>query len=88
MVFLELSCFFYDPVDVGNLIAGSSAFSKSSLNTWKFSVHILLKPGYTNYMTFLLPSVMDKNFHLLTEGFSHLRSSVFLYLVKSVSKNN
>ena len=43
-VFLELSCFFDDPVDVGNLIAGSSAFSKSSLNIWKFTVHILLKP--------------------------------------------
>ena len=44
-VFLELSCFFDDPLDVGNLISGSSAFSKSSLNIWKFMVHILLKPG-------------------------------------------
>ena len=43
-VFLELSCFFNDPVDVGNLISGSSVFSKSSLNIWKFMVHILLKP--------------------------------------------
>ena len=43
-IFLELSCFFNDPTDVGNLISGSSAFSKSSLNIWKFSVHILLKP--------------------------------------------
>ena len=43
--FLEFSCFFYDPTDVGNLISGSSAFSKSSLYIWKFSVHILLKPG-------------------------------------------
>ena len=43
--FLELSCFFDDPVDVGNLIPGSSAFSKSSLNVWEFTVHILLKPG-------------------------------------------
>ena len=43
-VFLESRCFFYDPAYVGNLISGSSAFSKSSLNTWKFSVHILLKP--------------------------------------------
>ena len=41
-VFLELFCFFYDPMDVGNLISGSSAFSKSSLNIWKFSVYILL----------------------------------------------
>ena len=43
-VFLEFSCFFYVPVDVGNLISGSSAFSKSSVNIWKFSVHVLLKP--------------------------------------------
>ena len=48
-VFLELSCFFYDPVDVGSLISGSSAFSKSSLNTWKFTVHVLLKPGLENF---------------------------------------
>ena len=47
-VFLELSCFCDDPVDVGNLICGSSDFSKSSLNIWKFSVHILLKPGLEN----------------------------------------
>ena len=44
-VFLELPCFFYDPADVGNLISGSSAFSKTSLNIRKFMVHILLKPG-------------------------------------------
>ena len=44
-VFLELSCFFDDPADVGILISGSSAFSKTSLNIWKFSVHVLLKPG-------------------------------------------
>ena len=48
-VFLELSCFFNDPVDVGNLISGSSAFSKTSLNNWKFTVHILLKPGLENF---------------------------------------
>ena len=48
-VFLELSCFFYDPVDIGNLISGSSAFSKSSLNIWNFMVHILLKPGLENF---------------------------------------
>ena len=44
-VFLELSCFFDDPMDVGNLISGSCAFSKSSLNIWKFTVQVLLKPG-------------------------------------------
>ena len=48
-VFLELSCFFNDLVDVGNLISGSSAFAKSSLNIWKFSVHVLLKPGLENF---------------------------------------
>jgi len=48
-VFLEFSCFFYDSTDVGNLISGSSAFSKSSLNIWKFVVHIVLKPGLENF---------------------------------------
>ena len=48
-VFLELSCFLDDPVDVGNMISGSSAFSKSSLNIWKFTVNILLKPGLENF---------------------------------------
>ena len=48
-VFQELSCFSDDPVDVGNLISGSSAFSKSSLNIWKFLVHIQLKPGLENF---------------------------------------
>ena len=48
-VFLELSYFFYDSTDVGNLISGSSAFSKFSLNIWKFLVHVLLKPGLENF---------------------------------------
>ena len=48
-VFLEFSCFFYDPTDIGYLISGSSSFSKSSLNIWKFSVHVLLKPGLENF---------------------------------------
>ena len=48
-VFLELSSFFDDPADVGNLISGSSAFSKTSLNIWKFTVHVLLKPGLENF---------------------------------------
>ena len=48
-VFLELSCFFDDPAEVGNLISGSSAFSKTSLNVWKFTVHVLLKPGLENF---------------------------------------
>ena len=48
-VFLELSCFFDDPVDVGTLISGSSVFSKSRLNIWKFSVHLLLKPSWKDF---------------------------------------
>ena len=48
-VFLELSCFFRDPADVGNLISGSSTFSKTSLNVRKFTVHVLLKPGLENF---------------------------------------
>ena len=55
-VFLELSCFFNDPANVGNLISGSSAFSKTSLNIWKFTVHVLLKPGLENW--WLLNSLM------------------------------
>ena len=48
-VSLELCCFFFDPADVGNLISGSSAFSKRSLNIWMFTVHVLLKPGLENF---------------------------------------
>ena len=48
-IFLEFSCFFYDPADVGNLFSGSSAFSKSSLFIWKFSVHVLLKPSLKDF---------------------------------------
>ena len=47
--FLELSCFFDDPSDVGNLISGSSVFSKTSLNIWNFTIHVLLKPGLENF---------------------------------------
>ena len=49
MFFMEFSSFFYDPKDVGKLIAGSSAFSKTSLNIWKFMVHVFLKPGLENF---------------------------------------
>ena len=52
-VFLEFPCFLYDPVDDGNLISGSSAFSKSSLNIWKFSVHVLLKPSLKKFEHYL-----------------------------------
>ena len=53
-VFLEFPCFFYDPMNVGNLVSGSSAFSKSSLDIWNFMVHILLKPGLENFEHYLL----------------------------------
>ena len=58
-VFLELSCFCYDPVDVGNLISGSSAFSKSNLNIWMIMVHVLLKPGLENFEHYLLACEMS-----------------------------
>ena len=58
-VFLELSCFFNDPTDVGNLISGSSALSKSSSNIWKFMVHELLKPGLKNLSITLLMCEMS-----------------------------
>ena len=58
-VFLELSCFFDDPTDVGNLVSGSSAFSKISLNIWKFMVHVLLKPGLQNLNITLLACEMS-----------------------------
>ena len=58
-IFLELSCFFYDATDVGNLISGSSAFSKSSFDIWKFSVHVLLKPHLENFEHYFA-SIWDK----------------------------
>ena len=58
-VFLELSCFFDDPADIENLISGSSAFSKTSLNIWEFTVHILLKPGLENFKPTLLVCEMS-----------------------------
>ena len=58
-VFLELSCFFDDPADVGNLISGSSAFSKTSLNIWKFTVHVLLKSGLDYFEHYFLACEMS-----------------------------
>ena len=58
-VFLEFSCFFDDPADVGNLISGSSAFSKTGLNIWKFTVHILLKPGLENLLACEMSAVVQ-----------------------------
>ena len=58
-VFLEFSYFFYDPIIVGNLISGSSALSKFSLNIWKFSIHVLLKLGLENFEHYFI-SVLDE----------------------------
>ena len=58
-VFLKLFLFFHDPADVGNLISGSSAFSKTSLNIWKFTVHVLLRPGLENLIITLLAYEMS-----------------------------
>ena len=60
-VFLEFSCFFYDPTDVGNLISGSLVFFKASLNIWKFTVHVLLKPGLENQMVIAAMKLKDTN---------------------------
>ena len=57
-VFLKLSCFFSDPADVGNLISGSSAFSKSSLNIWKFMVHVLLKTDLENFEHYFTSAIV------------------------------
>ena len=59
-IFLELSCFFDDPADVGNLISGSSTFSKTSLNIWNFTIHVLLKPGLENFEHYFT-SVWDES---------------------------
>ena len=58
-VFLEFSLFFYNPLDVGNLIFHSSAFSQTSLNIWKFTVHVLLKPGLENFEHYFIACEMS-----------------------------
>ena len=72
-VFLELSCFFYNPADVGNLISGSSAFSKSCLNIWKFLIHVLLKPSLENFEHYFASMLL-----LLLSHFSGVRLCVTL----------
>ena len=67
-VFLEFSCFSYDPANVGNLISGSSVFSKTSLNIWKFTIHVLLKPGLENFEHYFT-SVWDECNCVVVWGF-------------------
>ena len=73
-IFLELSCFFDDPADVGNLISGSSAFSKTSLNIRKFMVNVLLKPGLENFEIILLTCEMNA----IVRSFDHSLALPFL----------
>ena len=83
-VFLVLSCFSNDPTDFGNLIFGSSAFSKSSLNVWKFSVHILLKPSLENVDHYYASMWDECNYVVWVPIFSTLtRTSLYACLVKT-----
>ena len=68
-VFLELSCFFDDPAEVDNLISGSSAFSKSNLNIWKLTVHVLLKPGLENFEHYFASVLNKRNCVVLWTSF-------------------
>ena len=83
MFFLEFSCFFYDPTDVGNLISGSSAFSKSSLNIWKFSVHVLLKPSLESFEHYFA-NVWDECNHVVVWTFFGIVFSLLLNVVQLV----
>ena len=65
-LFLELSCFFDDPAGVGNLISGSSSSSKTSLNIWKVTVHILLRPGLENFEHYFTVLALSEHLHVLT----------------------
>ena len=78
-VFLELSCLFNDLTDVGNLISGSSAFSKSSLNIWNFMVHVLLKPGLENFEHCLLSCEMSMFKHSLALPFFGIEMKTDLF---------
>ena len=84
-VSLEFPCFLYDPVNVDNLISGSSAFSKSNLNIWKFSVHVLLKPGleiFEHYFTILaceMSAIVQSFEHSLASPFFGLGMKIDLF---------
>jgi len=78
-VFLELSCFFDEPADIGNLISGSSAFSKTSSNIWKFTVHVMLKPGLSS----IIPRIRD----ISIESAVHIRWPIVEFWL-SISPSN
>ena len=73
-IFLELSCFFHDPADVGNLTYDSSAFSKTSLNIWKFTIHVLLKPGLENFEHYFTSMWDECNCAIVWAFFDHYLS--------------
>ena len=85
-VFLELSCFYHDPADVGNLISGSSAFSKTSLNIWKLMVHVLLKPGLENFEHYFT-SMCDEQLWLKNgfEATDRWKQSLFVFFSLAAS---
>ena len=87
-VFLELSCSFDDPANVGNLIPGSSAFSKSSLNIWKFTTHVLLKPGLENFEHYftleLVKYTQTHIWYIYIHIFSFTKSAITLYTYKYI----
>ena len=76
MFFLELSCFFHDPVGVGNLTSGSSAFSKTSLNIWNFTIQVLLRPGLENFENYFTSVCVWLRRHTSTSKRSYPTSEV------------
>ena len=86
-VFLEFSCFFHDPTDVGNLISGSSAFSKTSLNNWNFAVHILLKPAWRILSITLLACEMSSISQIQTSAMRSLRKALMVSIDFKYIKN-
>ena len=85
-VFLELSCFFNDPVDVGNLISGSSTFSKASLNIWNFMVHVLLKPSLENFEHYFT-SVWDECIYIFKKCQKGKRKFQFTVKILDIENN-
>jgi len=82
--FMDLSCFFDDPTDVGNLISGSAAFSKSSLNIWKFTIHVPLKPGLENFEHYFV-SLWDECNYVVVWAFFGIWTFSVLWLLLSFS---